>query len=139
MPERDLATPEARGVLPETLTRADAVFNLGRMGLLVAGLADPASLRAGGHGRPHPPAGPHRAVPRGARAAARPWSSRRAGGQLVGRRADADRHRRGRRRPTTVRAGAEAALAASGVPGRVLVLRPDRRGIVYGDEAEVPL
>ncbi len=38
-----------------------------------------------------------------------------------------------------VRSGAEAALAASGVPGRVLALRADRRGIVYGDEAEVPL
>ena len=36
-------------------------------------------------------------------------------------------------------AGAEAALAAAGVPGRALVLQADRRGIVYGDEAEVPL
>jgi hypothetical protein len=25
------------------------------------------------------------------------------------------------------------------LPGRALVLRPDRRGIVYGDEAEVRL
>ena len=38
-----------------------------------------------------------------------------------------------------VRSGAEVALAASGVPGRVLALRADRRGIVYGDDAEVPL
>ena len=38
-----------------------------------------------------------------------------------------------------MRAGAEAALAASGVPGRVLVLQADRRGLVYGDEAEVTL
>ena len=29
-------------MLPETSRRADAVFNLGRMGLLLAGLADPA-------------------------------------------------------------------------------------------------
>ena len=28
-------------MLPETLSRADVVFNLGRMGLLLAGLADP--------------------------------------------------------------------------------------------------
>src|SRR5580693_8527775 len=41
IPERDLATPEARGVLPKTLALTDVVFNLGRMGLLVAGLADP--------------------------------------------------------------------------------------------------
>ena len=39
----------------------------------------------------------------------------------------------------TVRTGAEAALAASGVPGRVLALQVDRRGLVYGDEAEVTL
>ena len=39
----------------------------------------------------------------------------------------------------TVRDGAEAALAASGVPGRVLALGVDRRGLVYGDEAEVTL
>ena len=38
-----------------------------------------------------------------------------------------------------VRAGAEKALAASGVPGRVLALQADRRGIVYDDEAEVLL
>ena len=44
IPERNLATPEARGVLPETLPLADVVFNLGRMGLLVAGLADPEAL-----------------------------------------------------------------------------------------------
>ncbi len=46
VPDRDLATPEARGVLPESLSRADAVFNLGRMGLLLAGLGEPASLVA---------------------------------------------------------------------------------------------
>src|SRR6185437_13623849 len=33
VPERNLATPEARGVLPATLSRSDAVFNLGRLGL----------------------------------------------------------------------------------------------------------
>ena len=38
-----------------------------------------------------------------------------------------------------VRDAAEAALAATGLPGRAMVLRPDRRGIVYGDEAEVRL
>ena len=38
-----------------------------------------------------------------------------------------------------VRAGAGAALAEAGIDGRVLSLSPDRRGLVYGDEAEVPL
>ncbi len=46
IPERNLATPEARRVLPETLSRADATFNLGRMGLLLAGLADHVHLSA---------------------------------------------------------------------------------------------
>ena len=44
VPDRNLATPESRRLLPETLTRAETVFNLGRMGLLLAGLADPAHL-----------------------------------------------------------------------------------------------
>ena len=39
----------------------------------------------------------------------------------------------------SVLAGAHEALAATGVPGRALVLQPDRRGIVYGDEAAVDL
>jgi homoserine kinase len=38
-----------------------------------------------------------------------------------------------------VRAGAGAALAEAGMEGRVLSLRPDRRGLVYGDAAAVPL
>jgi homoserine kinase len=38
-----------------------------------------------------------------------------------------------------VRAAAGAALAAEGMEGKVLSLRPDRRGLVYGEEAEVPL
>jgi homoserine kinase len=44
VPDRPLVTAEARAVLPETLSRDDALFNLGRMGLLLAGLADPALL-----------------------------------------------------------------------------------------------
>jgi hypothetical protein len=38
-----------------------------------------------------------------------------------------------------VRAGAGAALATAAIEGRVLSLRADRRGLVYGEEAEVPL
>ena len=38
-----------------------------------------------------------------------------------------------------VRAGAGAALAEAGMEGRVLTLRPDRHGLVYGEGADVPL
>jgi homoserine kinase len=138
IPERNLATPEARGVLPETLTREDVVFNLGRMGLLVAGLAEPAALvPESTDDRIHQPARTElfpeaprilgALVEAGALAAS--WSG--AGPSLIGivRATMA----------TSVLAAAEAALAATDVPGRALVLQPDRRGIVYGDEAEVRL
>jgi len=39
VPRIESATREARAVLPDTVTRADAVFNLQRMGLLLAALA----------------------------------------------------------------------------------------------------
>jgi len=39
VPKPESSTREARAVLPETVTRADAVFNLQRMGLLLAALA----------------------------------------------------------------------------------------------------
>jgi homoserine kinase len=138
VPERNLATPEARGLLPETLSRADAVFNLGRMGLLLAGLAEPASLVAEATGDrlhqpartplfPEAPALLRSLVDAGALAAC--WSG--AGPTLIGI-VSVDT-------AEAVRDGAEAALAASGVSGRALVLRADRWGIVYGDEAEVAL
>jgi homoserine kinase len=138
IPERDLVTPAARAVLPETLTRTDTVFNLGRMGLLVAGLADPAVLTAAAtDDRIHQPARTAlfpeapgllaALVDAGALAAS--WSG--AGPALVGMvRAGAEE---------SVRAGARSALDTAGVPGRVAVLRADRRGLVYGDEAEVAL
>ena len=44
IPDRQLFTSEARAGLPETVAHADAVFNLGRMGLLVAGMADHTEL-----------------------------------------------------------------------------------------------
>jgi homoserine kinase len=138
VPERDLATPEARGVLPDTLSRDDAVFNLGRMGLLVAGLADPARLvGAATEDRIHQaartalfPEAPgllDALVEAGALAAC--WSG--AGPTLIGFVT--------RDRQEHLRLGAQAALAASGVPGRVLALAADRRGLVYGDEAIVDL
>ncbi len=138
VPDRDLSTPEARHLLPDTLSRADTVFNLGRMGLLLAGLADPTELVADAtEDRIHQPArtalfpeAP--ALLRGlveAGALAASWSG--AGPTIIG------MVRVGTEK--TVRAGAEKALAASGVPGCVLTLQADRRGIVYDDEAAVSL
>ena len=138
VPERNLATPEARAVLPESLSRADAVFNLGRLGLLVAGLADPESLVAAAtEDRLHQPARTalfpeapgllHGLLEAGALAAC--WSG--AGPTLLGMVHAAAAE--------SVRAGAVDALDASGVDGRVLVLHADRRGVVYGDEAGVTL
>lgn len=136
--DRDLATPEARGVLPESLSREDAVFNLNRMGLLVAGLADPALLRPEATGDrihqpyrtalfPEAPALLEGLVAAGALAAS--WSG--AGPTLIGFVLDDD--------VDAVMAGAEAVLAVSGVPGRVMSLRADRLGLVIGDQAEVTL
>jgi homoserine kinase len=138
VPDRDLATPEARGVLPDTLSRADAVFNLGRMGLLMAGLADPTHLRAAATAdRIHQPARTalfpeapgllEALVDAGALAAC--WSG--AGPTLIGFVTKDARDQ--------VRAGAQSALTASGMPGRVFVLAADQRGIVFGDEATVDL
>ena len=40
VPSRRLATEQARAALPARVAHSDAAFNLGRMGLLLAGLAD---------------------------------------------------------------------------------------------------
>ena len=135
IPERDLATPEARGVLPETLSLTDVVFNLGRMGLLVAGLADADVLVPDAmDDRIHQPARTalFPEAPQLLRAlvdVAAGWSG--AGPTLIGVvRAGV---------AAEVRAAAEDALAAVHVPGRALVLQPDLGGLVYGDEAEVAL
>jgi len=138
VPERNLSTPEARRVLPESLSRADVVFNLGRMGLLLAGLADPDHLAAAAtedrlhqpaRGALFPEAGQilRGLIDAGALAAC--WSG--AGPALVGIAREADASR--------VRDGAEQLLADTGIPGRVLAVGADRRGIVHGEDAEVPL
>jgi homoserine kinase len=138
VPDRNLATPEARRVLPESVSRADAVFNLGRMGLLVAGLADPDVLVAAATGDrihqpartalfPEAPALLEALVDAGCLASC--WSG--AGPTLLGVCRAA--------RLSDVRARTESALAASGVSGGVLALRPDRLGLVYGDDADVTL
>ncbi len=141
IPERNLATPEARGVLPDTLPLADVVFNLGRMGLLVAGLADPdvfvpeatgprSTSRARTALLPEAPELLRALVDAGALAAS--WSG--AGPTLIGvvrggsRRVPCSLRSRGG--PCDHGGGAGPGPGAAGV---------DRTGIVYGDEAEVLL
>ena len=121
--------PRRGRLLPETLGRADAVFNLGRMALLLAGLARPAALVSQAmEDRLHQPArtalfpeAP--ALLRGA--GRRPARWRRAGRERA-RRCSAWSPPR---RLEAVRDRAESVLASSGVPGQVLALRPDLDGI----------
>lgn len=131
VPERTLKTADARAALGPTVDRAEATFNLGRMGLLLAGLADARSLVAAAtddrlHQRQRTPLFPESEallaalVDGGCEASC--WSG--AGPSLLGiatrERADhaADHARR--------------ALDANGVPGMVVVLEADHRGLAVG-------
>lgn len=139
VPDRVLSTAKARQALPRQVARADATFNLGRMALLLAGLADRDVLvREAAEDRLHQdyrtplfPEAPHilgRLTDGGALAAA--WSG--AGPSLLG---ICDRER-----VHHVCAVAEAALADLGVAGRALVLAPDRQGLMVDrGEGWVPL
>lgn len=131
IPKRSLATAKARHVLPHHVSRADATFNLGRMALLLAGLADRALLsREATEDRLHQdyrspllPEAPqllNRLVRAGALAAC--WSG--SGPSLLGLCDSAS--------APEVRAGAEGALDEVGLAGTVVVLRPDLRGLVVG-------
>jgi homoserine kinase len=137
VPDRALGTADARAVLPDTLARADALFNLSRMGLLLAGMAEPSLLtpaatadRVHQDARatlfPEAPGLLEALVECGALASC--WSG--AGPSLLGITLETAVEK--------VSAGASAALEEFGLAGRVLVLRSDRRGLVYGEEAELP-
>jgi homoserine kinase len=137
VPEGTLSTADARRVLPNTFSRADVTFNLGRMGLLLAGLADPALLtpdatadRIHQNARtalfPEAPALLGALVAAGALASC--WSG--AGSSMLGITTEAAAE--------SVRAGARTALQENGVPGRVLLHRADRNGLTLGDDAELP-
>lgn len=130
IPERELATKEARSVLPSEVPRADAVFNLSRMGLLLAGLADHSLLvNEAGDDRLHQaqrarlfPEAPEllaRLVKAGALVSC--WSG--AGPSLL---AVCD----GSSAAAQVREAGEAALADVAVAGRAVVLAPDLEGLV---------
>jgi homoserine kinase len=137
VPDRSLRTADARQVLPETLSRADATFNLGRMALLLAGLADPGVLTAaatedrihqGARTTLFPEAPGLLGALLSAGALASCWSG--AGPSVLGITTKSS--------SKSVRAGAESFLVASGLPGRVLLLHADHRGLVFGDEAALP-
>jgi homoserine kinase len=129
VPDRSLATSKARQALPQQVVRADATFNLGRLTLLLAGLADRSLLiREATEDRLHQdyrspmfPEAPQllaRLVEAGALAAC--WSG--AGPTLLGI-CDGGVGE-------SVRTKAQAAMAEVGVPGRAVVLRPDLEGLI---------
>lgn len=130
VPDRELSTEEARAVLPTEVTLADAVHNLGRLGLLVAGLADGRELvRGAGEDRLHQhrrarlfPEAPLLLARLGeAGAAVTVWSG--AGPTLLAV-CTSDSVAR------AVREAGDAALAETGLAGRSLLLRPDLEGLV---------
>jgi homoserine kinase len=129
VPDRALPTTKARQALPLEVNRTDATFNLGRLSLLLAGLADHAlMIREATEDRLHQdyrsplfPEAPQllaRLVKAGALASC--WSG--AGPTLLGI-CDGEQGER-------VRAGAEAAMEEIGVPGRALLLRSDIEGLI---------
>ena len=128
VPSRPLSTAQARAALPARVDHADAAFNLGRMGLLLAGLGNRRLLVAQAtEDRLHQPARaglfPEAAgllaglVEAGASAAC--WSG--AGPTLLG---VCDRER-----AVDVRDAGEGLLAAAGVTGRAVLLEPDLGGL----------
>jgi homoserine kinase len=130
IPDRTLSTEEARAVLPASIPFADAVANLGRLGLLLGGLADATQLvAAAGEDRLHqkaraalfPEAPELLARLAAAGAALACWSG--AGTSLLG-------ICRSERTTARVREAGQAALADLRVGGRAVVLRPDLAGLV---------
>ncbi|MCU4183728.1 homoserine kinase [Acidiferrimicrobium sp. IK] len=133
VPDRALATKEARAALPAQVEHTDARFNLGRMALTVAGLADHRLLgQEAFEDRLHqdarsslfPEAPGILADMIGAGALGACWSG--AGPSLLAVCAAED--------AAAVQAATGSALQARSVPGRVLLLDADREGVtVLGD------
>jgi len=129
IPDRQLPTKEARHALPAMVPHQDAAFNLGRMGLLVAGLADHAVLRPQAtEDRLHQPqrtalypeAPALLAGLREAGAVATCWSG--AGPTILAICL--------RDAAPTVRDAGERLLGAVGLTGTARLLDPDRRGLI---------
>ena len=129
IPDRELATKTARGVLANEVPFSDAVFNLGRLGLLLAGLANGAALvKEAGEDRLHqaarvplyPEAPALLQALRDAGAVISCWSG--AGPTLFA-------ICRDRATATRVAERGTEALAESGLTGRAVVLEPDLEGL----------
>ncbi|MFN2608186.1 MAG: homoserine kinase [Acidimicrobiales bacterium] len=129
VPDRPLPTARARHALPDRVALADATFNLGRLALLVAGLADHRVLVAEAtddhlHDEARRPLFPEAAelrrglVAAGALAAATSG----AGPSVIGfcRRGDGPR----------LRDAGHQVLSHAGVAGQALLLEPDLEGLV---------
>ena len=132
VPARALATKRARAALPAQVPHHDASFNLGRMGLLVAGLADRRllvheatedRLHQTARGPLFPEAGHLLAGLVEAGALASCWSG--AGPSLLG---ICDR-----RIAPQVRAAGDELLAEAGVPGKAVLLAADTEGLTVAD------
>jgi homoserine kinase len=133
IPDRVLETEKARAVLPAAVPFGDAVANLGRLALLVGGLADASQLvGAAGEDRLHqaarsalfPEAPELLARLRASGATTACWSG--AGTGLLAICTSAEIAAR-------VRDAGEAALAGVGLAGRVVVLDADLAGLRLGD------
>lgn len=132
IPDRELLTTAAREVLAPSVVRGDAVFNLGRAALLVAGLGDrDALIPEAGDDRLHqdaraalfPESRPLLAGLRRAGALTSFWSG--AGNTLL---AVCDRASA----PAVADAG-QRLMGDHSVPGRVVILEADRQGITRLD------
>jgi len=137
VPDRSLPTAKARQVLPAQVSREDAAFNLGRMGMLLAGLADHHMLvKEATEDRLHQdyrsplfPEAPMllaSLVDGGALAAC--WSG--SGPSLLAITTEES--------VGLVEISASEGLREAGVNGRVEVLRADVVGLVTGDAARLP-
>lgn len=128
VPERELSTTQARAALPPTVSHADAAFNLGRMALLVAGMADHSRLRPAAaedrlHQRPRAALFPEaEALMKGlvqAGALASCWSG--AGSSILGMVPASSAE--------ALRLAGQKLLESVGLPGRALRLNADLEGL----------
>jgi homoserine kinase len=130
VPDRELSTRSARSVLPDAVPFGDAVFNLGGLGLLLAGLSDvDLLLEIAGHDRlhqryraqlfPEAPAILNRLLDAGAVLSC--WSG--AGPTLLGICRSTDD-------AAAVARRCDGVLESVGLSGTVVPVRPDRTGLV---------
>jgi homoserine kinase len=134
VPDVTLSTSRARQALPTDVSRESAAFNLSRMALLVAGLADSRVLISEAtedrlhqdYRSPLFPAAPQLLAGLSAGGAlAVCWSG--AGPSLLGICHGVD--------APGVQSAAETALAEAEIPGQVLILHPDMHGLIGDVEA----